>query len=127
MIKYYPQNDIFLYSEPPLDPNVIYGHVGVFIGAGLAMGFNFRRKPAALIHVVQLFYLAYTIQTNAKLHYKDWLRVKCIVIKISTFNVSFKCLCREVNMKFMITQFMIGRWLTIQKQNSFHKGLYYQI
>ena len=64
-----------VFRYPPMEPKIIYGHIGVFLICGLCMGFNFKRKEMSLIHSGQLLVMAYSIYMNPTLKYKEWVKV----------------------------------------------------
>ena len=66
----------YIFRYPPLNPQIIYGHLLVFVVVGILMGMRWKRKEAALVYIGQLAYLAYVFYTNKKLGYNQWLRVR---------------------------------------------------
>lgn len=60
-------------SYPPLNPKVIYLHLGLFVVCGALMSAFYQAKAMAIIYSGQLLYFAYNAYTNAAMGH-DWLR-----------------------------------------------------
>ena len=72
-------SDVPSYSRyPPLEPNVIYIHLALFLFCGICMSFNMKKRLAALIHALQIIFFAITLYINRKLRYSHWLKVTCL-------------------------------------------------
>ncbi|CAH1786193.1 unnamed protein product, partial [Owenia fusiformis] len=63
-------------KEPPLSPNLIYGHMVMMVVMGCMMTFRLRRDQAATVFAGQMLYLAYTFFTVNAMKYNDWLRIR---------------------------------------------------
>lgn len=61
-------------SYPPLNPKVIYLHLGLFVVCGALMSAFYQAKSMALIYAGQLLYFSYNAYTNTAMG-QDWLRV----------------------------------------------------
>ncbi|GAB1608105.1 transmembrane protein 101-like [Argonauta hians] len=60
-------------SYPPINPKVIYLHLGLFLVCGVLMSAQSGGKSIPLVYTGQLFYFAYNSYSNGNMD-RDWLR-----------------------------------------------------
>ncbi|KAL5006219.1 hypothetical protein ScPMuIL_015025 [Solemya velum] len=63
-------------SFPPLPPNVVYAHIGLFVVCGFCLSARFKSKEMSLLYAGQLLYFAYNCYTNPKLNYTEWQKLR---------------------------------------------------
>jgi ABC-type multidrug transport system fused ATPase/permease subunit len=61
---------------PPFDPKAIYVNVGLLFAFAVAMGFNHGRRVAAILHAVQLVFLAAVTYMSNALQYRQAVRTR---------------------------------------------------
>lgn len=67
---------LFTHSYPPIQPKVIYTHIGIFVACGFLLSFRYKCKEVSLVYCGQMLYLVYTLFTNTQMDYTQWQKVR---------------------------------------------------
>lgn len=67
------------HSYPPIQPKVIYTHIGIFVACGFLLSFRYKCKEVSLVYCGQMLYLVYTLFTNTQMDYTQWQKVRGLV------------------------------------------------
>ncbi|XP_046552430.1 transmembrane protein 101-like [Haliotis rubra] len=74
-------------SVPPLPPQLIYAHMGVFLICGFLMSAHMAKKEASLVYAGQLIFFSYNFYTNKKLNYGQWQRLQMAVRQVGCVGI----------------------------------------
>lgn len=72
-------DSLFTHSYPPIQPKVIYTHIGIFVACGFLLSFRYKCKEVSLVYCGQMLYLVYTLFTNTQMDYTQWQKVRGLV------------------------------------------------